>query len=81
MGKRKSRAKPAPKKRMNQLDIVFSYPFVTMAPVSNSACKAWDKIFQEIRTEMIQGLVPGIIYAIASTVQVSTKEQSSRSKL
>ncbi|MFQ6652410.1 hypothetical protein Gotur_026988 [Gossypium turneri] len=30
---------------------------------------------------MIQGLVPGIIYAIASTVQVSTKEQSSRSKL
>ncbi|MBA0655398.1 hypothetical protein Goklo_007887 [Gossypium klotzschianum] len=80
MGKRKSRAKPAPKKRMDKLDIIFSCPFVTLAPVSNAACKAWVQIFQEIRTEMIQGLVPGINYAVASTVQVSTKEQSSRCK-
>ncbi|GMI70481.1 hypothetical protein HRI_000717400 [Hibiscus trionum] len=27
MGKRKSRAKPAPKKRMDKLDTVFSCPF------------------------------------------------------
>jgi transcription elongation factor Elf1 len=39
MGKRKSAAKPPPKKRMDKLDTVFSCPFATTGVVLSAECE------------------------------------------
>lgn len=51
MGKRKSRAKPAPKKRMDKLDSFFSCPFCNHG--SSVECRMWVLLHQFLILHML----------------------------
>ncbi|XVE51411.1 hypothetical protein DITRI_Ditri02bG0037900 [Diplodiscus trichospermus] len=68
MGKRKSRAKPAPKKRMDKLDTVFSCPFCNHGTsvecrldmknlIGEASCRICQESFSTVITDTANGLM------------------------
>ncbi|GMI67357.1 hypothetical protein HRI_000405000 [Hibiscus trionum] len=66
MGKRKSRAKAAPKKRMDKLDIVFSCPFCNHRTnvecridkknlIGEASCRICQESFSSVITDTVNG--------------------------
>ncbi|PWZ08455.1 Transcription elongation factor 1 [Zea mays] len=54
MGKRKSAAKPPPKKRMDKLDTVFSCPFATTGVVLSAECDDMKNLIGEASCRICQ---------------------------
>ncbi|XWS15797.1 hypothetical protein CRYUN_Cryun34aG0032400 [Craigia yunnanensis] len=66
MGKRKSRAKPVPKKRMDKLDTVFSCPFCNHGTsvecrldmknlIGEASCRICQESFSTVITDTVNG--------------------------
>uniref|UniRef100_A0A0E0QBM1 Transcription elongation factor 1 homolog n=2 Tax=Oryza TaxID=4527 RepID=A0A0E0QBM1_ORYRU len=85
MGKRKSAAKPPPKKRMDKLDTVFSCPFCNHGSsvecridMKNLIGEASCRICQENFSTTVNDIANGLMSASVSTMSKTTTEHEQR---
>ncbi|KAG8490828.1 hypothetical protein CXB51_013932 [Gossypium anomalum] len=70
MGKRKSRAKPAPKKRRISLTLCSAAPFVTMEPVLSAACNDMKNLIGEASCRICQESFSTVITALTEPIDI-----------